>query len=370
MFRYYPTLSRYFLKEIFTYFFLSLIIFVFLFQMAKIFDLTDLIVTHHVSISAILKILAYTIPDFLSYIIPISALLSTLLTFLRVNHDKELIALKAAGINPKAALLPILSGFACFCLILTMSATLIGIPWGSTAAKDISFSLVKQKADIILKPGVFNSLAGKILYVDKIEDGQLQGLFLYSGLENAQNIDYRGEVIVSQKSNIACQENKIIFLLKNGCIWKTQKKGEDLISQLLIYTSYNYVLEIPSYWGEREKNPKEYTPWELWQKIKIYQKQKKDPTRLILGFHEKFSVPVGAFIFVFLGATLGLKEQKEKHISSIGLGLICFTLYQLIFLACENLGKIHILPIHLALWLPTIIFAGITLYLWFRSIND
>ena len=364
MFTYYPTIFRHLLKEIFTYFIFTFIIFVFLFQIGKVFELTRLIVIHHISFSTIVKLLIYTLPFFLSYIIPVSALFSTLLTFCRFTQDKEFMALKASGISSKA-FLPLLAGFAFFCLILTALATMLGIPWGSEAARDLTFSLTRQKAEVALKPGVFNSLPGVVLYVEKIENGQLQNIFLYS-----EKKAYQGETIIAQRGNILHQKNKVIFQFQNGCICKAPKKEKNLVTRFLTYQNYNYVLEIPSHLEKRKKHPKEYPPWELWKKIKTYKKEKKDPTSLILAFHKKISVPMGAFIFVFLGAVLGLREETKKSLGGISLGLILFTLYQALFIAGKNLAKAHVIPAHLSFWLPNLIFGGITIYLWCREIND
>jgi len=74
MFGKYRLISYHILKEIITYFSLSCLVFSFLFLMGKIFDLTRLIIVHHVKVNIILKLLFYTLPYFFSYIIPISAL--------------------------------------------------------------------------------------------------------------------------------------------------------------------------------------------------------------------------------------------------------------------------------------------------------
>lgn len=366
----YRLISWYLVKEIATYFILSSGIFIFLFLMGKIFKLTRLIIVHHINLGVVLKLLIYTLPYFFSYIIPISALLSTLLTFVRLSQDKEYIALKTAGISPKS-LLPLLLLFACFCLFSTLFVTTLAIPWGSGAARDLIFSMVSQKTEISIRQGVFNSsIPGLIFYVDKINNGQLKGIFIYDERGTKQkNSLHQGQVTIAKSGQISHQEGKLIFYLHNGYICQNKQTERGIENHLVAYKNYTLVFTLPSHLGQREKNPKEYFLWQLWQKIKTCEKKNKDPTPFILSFHRKISLPVGAFIFVFLGAALGLKEGTSRHFGGITLSLICFIIYQSIFFAAKSLGEIHTISPHLSLWIPNFIMAGITGYLWYEVIN-
>ena len=371
MFTRYRLIFWYLVKEIGTYFILSSGIFTFLFLMGKIFDLTRLIIVHHINLGMVLKLLFYTLPYFFSYIIPISALLSTLLTFVRLAQDKEYIALKAAGISPKS-LFPLLFLFACFCLFSTLFVTTLAIPWGSGAARDLIFSLARQKTEISIKQGVFNdTIPGLIIYVDKMDNEGLKGIFIYDERRiQPKNSLHQGQVTIAKSGQVCHQKGKVIFNLQHGYICQTGKTEKGIENHLVAYKNYTLVVSFPSHVGQREKNPKEYLPWQLWQKIKTYERQNKDPTPFILSFHRKISLPVGAFIFVFLGAALGLKEKTFKRFGGATSSLISFIIYQLIFFAAKSLGETHIISPHLSLWIPNFIMAGITGYLWYGVIND
>ncbi|GEM_PF-2020482 len=369
MFGKYRLISYHILKEIITYFSLSCLVFSFLFLMGKIFDLTRLIIVHHVKVDIILKLLFYTLPYFFSYIIPISALLSTLLTFLRLTQDKEYIALKTTGISPKILLRPLIP-FAFFCLFSTLFITSLGIPWGSGAARDLVFKITQQQAEITIRPGVFNDrLPGIIIYVGALKNRHFQNIFIYDERKKEKGF-HTGQTIIARLATLKKEGNKIIFHLQDGCILKTEKnKNGQVETHFLSYQDYNFTLDLPSTLKHRHKNPKEYTPWQLWQRIKQFQRQKKDPTTFILAFHRKLSLPASAFIFVFLGAVLGLKEEGKRRLGGITLGLGCFVLYQLLFSAASSLGETHTLPPHLSLWLPNLVMAVLTIYLWRRVIN-
>ena len=98
------------------------------------------------------------------------------------------------------------------------------------------------------------------------------------------------------------------------------------------------------------KNPKEYTPWQLWKKIK---RNEGDKTAFILALNRKLSLPFAAFIFPILGACLGLIQFKRPS-GGIILAIFFFILYQICFSAAISLGKANILPPQIGPWLPNI----------------
>ncbi|MEJ2476717.1 MAG: LptF/LptG family permease, partial [Desulfobacterales bacterium] len=81
--------------------------------MKQILESTDMIVNHKVGIVPVFLLLAYTMPYFLQYIVPMSIMMGVLLTFLRMSSDNEIIALKAGGMSIYAMLPPVVL----FCLI-------------------------------------------------------------------------------------------------------------------------------------------------------------------------------------------------------------------------------------------------------------
>ena len=71
--------------------------------------------------------------------------------------------------------------------------------------------------------------------------------------------------------------------------------------------------------------------------------------------HRRFSLPMASFVFAIVGAPLGV--QKQRFSSSIGFGLsvVIIFLYYAIMTFLEALGKGHVMPATLAVWLPNLI---------------
>jgi len=357
MFFRHSLISYYLIKEIFSIFFIGLLAFTSLFLIGKMFEIARLIVAHHVSIIIILKLLFYTIPYFLSIIIPTVALMSPLITTLRLSHDKEYIALKSAGIGPFKVFPPVIF-FGFICMIFTLFITSLAIPLGRGAAKDLIFHLAQQNAESIIRPGVFYDRFPKlVIYVDNIKrDGMLKGIFLYDNQNK--------KTIIAQSGYISKDKERFIFNLKMGYIWQNKT---DKQFGIFSFETYNFSFNFPQEMGRRRKNPKEYTPWQLWNKIK---KNEEDRTVLILALNRKLALPIGAFIFPILGACLGLMQFRKIPLGGITLGIAFFILYQVSFSAGLSLGEVHILPPQISLWLPDIGLSIITAYLLWRLAHE
>ncbi len=357
MFFRHSLISYYLIKEIFSIFFIGLLAFTFLFLIGKMFEIARLMVAHRVSITIILKLIFYTIPYFLSIIIPTVALMSPLLTTLRLSHDKEYIALKSAGIGPFKVFPPIVF-FGFICMISTLFITSLGIPLGSGAAKDLIFHLVEKDAELVIKPGVFYDRFPKlIIYVDNIKrDGMLKGVFLYDNQNE--------KTIMAQSGYISKNKEIFVFNLKRGYIWQDRKDNQ---FGILSFETYNFSFNFPQQMGKRIKNPKEYTPWQLWEKIK---QNGENKTALIFALNRKLSLPVAAFIFPILGACLGLIPFKKVPSGGITLGIIFFILYQICFSAAISLADTHIFPPEVSLWLPDIGLSIITAYFLWRLAHE
>ncbi len=122
-------IHRYIFKEMLPPFGISLIFFTFIFLMTRIIEIMNMIVNYRVGLSVIGWMILYTLPLFMVFIIPMSIMMSVLLTFLRLSGDNEILALKNGGLSVYDLLPPVML----FCLVgamLTASVALYGLSWG------------------------------------------------------------------------------------------------------------------------------------------------------------------------------------------------------------------------------------------------
>ena len=101
-------IDRYLFREMAAPFVISLFFFTFVFLMARILDITNLIVNYHIRLVHVLLLFVYSIPYFMVFVVPMSTMMAVLLTFLRLSGDNEILALKSAGTSLYRMLPPVL----------------------------------------------------------------------------------------------------------------------------------------------------------------------------------------------------------------------------------------------------------------------
>ena len=119
--------NRYIIKEMFGPFSINIFVFAFLFLMTEMIEIANWIVNYNLSLWAVLTMIFFTMPSFLVFIIPMSVMLTILLTFLRLSSDNEIVAIKSCGMSIYGLLVPVLL-FSMLGFFLTIFMTLYGVP--------------------------------------------------------------------------------------------------------------------------------------------------------------------------------------------------------------------------------------------------
>jgi lipopolysaccharide export system permease protein len=162
-------INRYILKEFLGPFTVNVLFFTFIFLMAELIEITNWIVNYNINLATILLMIFYQMPFLLIFVIPISVMITVLLTFLRLSNENEILAIKTGGISIYALLAPVVA----FCLIgfvLTMVMSVYGQPRGRSALRELTRQIVSSNVTIGLKERVFNdSFSDVVIYVNNID---------------------------------------------------------------------------------------------------------------------------------------------------------------------------------------------------------
>ena len=127
-------INRYIFKELLSPFAISLFFLTFVFLMTRIPEITNMVVNYNADVSSIGLMVVYTLPRFLEFTIPMSVMISILLTFMRMSQENEIVALKSVGVSLYKLLPPVL--IFCFSgVLLTMWVTVFGVSWGKLSIK-------------------------------------------------------------------------------------------------------------------------------------------------------------------------------------------------------------------------------------------
>src|ERR1035437_7105657 len=163
-------LSLYIIREIASLFLLGIMVFTLILLMGRLIKLTDLVISRGVPMADISRMILYLMPSFLVFTIPMAFLLAVLLAFGRLSADNEITVMKSGGLSLVQIMPPVLL-CAMVAVLLTLAASIIGVPWGNTAFKRISFEMLKQNVAATIREKVFwDEIPGIILYTDHYDE--------------------------------------------------------------------------------------------------------------------------------------------------------------------------------------------------------
>jgi lipopolysaccharide export system permease protein len=169
----------------------------------------------------ILEMMYYQCLVQISMALPLSVLLSSIMTFGTLGENYELVAIKSAGISLQKAMRPLFVVIFCLSLTSLWFSNFI-LPIANLKLGSTIYDVTKTKLAFLIKPGVFNnSIPNYSIRVDsKDENDKLFGLMIY---------DHRGsngipKIIVAKEGEMAKtpDEKFLIITLKDGVQYEEQ----------------------------------------------------------------------------------------------------------------------------------------------------
>ena len=363
-------INRYIFGEMILPFIISTIFFTFMFLMTRILEVTDMIINYGVNIWNVLKILMFSMPFFLQFVIPMSVMMAVLLTFLKMSSDNEIVALKAGGVSIYQ-LLPSVLLFALIGLFLTGATAIYGLPIGRVAIKQIVYDVAVNHSEIGLKPRTFNdTFEGVMLYVNEVNPSlrTLRDIFI----EDKRSPDVVSTV-VAPKGRLFCQPQIGLFQLRlyDGSI--NQVDIKDRTAHTVKFQTYDMRLDIHKTTVTQRLGPKSQKEMRLLELLAYLKQKKKRDDRYYLALmelHNKFSLPSSCLFLALLAVPLGIQSRNAKLAFGVGLGLIFFLLYYLMLSAGWVFGETGAYPPVIGMWMPNLVVGGVGLFLLVRNAKE
>lgn len=353
-----------------TPFFLSVFLFTFVSLMATMIEITNWIVNYNIKVVDVLLMIIYSTPSFLVFVLPMSVMMSVLLTFLQMSSDNEIIALKCGG-HSLYGLLPPVILFCLFGFSVTISITVYGMPLGNLAMKELTLKVASSNIDIGLKERTFNdSFEDVMLYVNDIDikDKSLIDVFIEDKRQKKIVT-----TVVAPRGKLFSQPDKYLFHLQlyNGTIH--QMNREDRVVNSINFGTYNLSLDLrDSLMAEKEKGKHrgEMSLGELKDYIHSLQTGSIKYNKALMELHRKFSLPVACIALGLLAMPLGVQSKSAKRSFGLVLCLFFFLLYYLLLSAGTVFGKTGTIPPTVGMWFPDVTMGSAGLYLLIQAARE
>ncbi len=320
--------------------------------MSQLLEIANMVVNYRVSMSSVLWMIIYSMPFFLQFTIPMSVMVTVLLTLLKLSFENEIIALTSSGIRISTLVPPIflLCMIGCLC---TGVMTLFGDPWGRLSTKKMVHELAKANVTIGLKERVFvDTFKDMVIYIGNIDinQGELKNIFI----EDHRNPKTMSTV-TAPLGNLIHSKDKYMLVLRlfNGSIIQTDMNRQEVHS--IYFSTYEIHLdftEAEAALKKVTKTRKEMSLKELSDYINAFPQKNREYFTAKVKWHEKFAIPFACFSLAFVSFPLGIQQLTRKKTARLGLGLVFFILYYIMLSAGWTLGETNMLPPLIALWMP------------------
>ena len=351
-------------------FIINLVFFTFVFLMTKILDITNLIVNYKISMLSVLLILLYSVPRFLTFVIPMSVMMAVLLTFIRLSSDKELVALKAGGVSIYGLMPPVLV-FCIMGVVVSCLITVYGEPWGKFSMKELTFQVAASHVDAGLKERTFNDgFEDVMLYINKIDMKKRILMDVFIEDKRSQNIV---STIMAPRGRMFVEPDKLVFHLKlyQGAI--NQVNLENRSAHSINFDSYDVNLDFKKTFTDSKGGPKdedEMSFGELMAYLKTFSNKNEQYYTALIELHKKFSIPFACLALGILAVPLGIQSESGKRSTGLGIGMVFFLLYYILLSAGTVFGETGVYPPAVGMWVPNIAMGGLGLFLLIRTAND
>lgn len=358
-------LRNYILREFLSAFLLSIFILTFVMILGNMIKLAELIVAKGLSLATAGKLFLYLIPYLYSFILPIATLTGVLLAVGRLSSDNELIAMRASGLSLFKILIPVII----VGLILSLFSIILNnviIPDSHHKARATMLEMGSQNPTAALEAGTFITAFEKfIIFIYRIDGHKFSNIRIYE--PRGENKPPR-TIIAKKGEFIVLPEKKILKLkLVDGTSDEINPADPENFYKLNFKTYFMNIDFKKQATKNVSKKPKDMTLAELRAQIGAFQKEGIDTAPLLTEIHKRNALSFSCLIFVVIGAPFAIITRRREKSINFAFAFLIVALYYLVFMGFETLGTEGQMNPSLAMALPSIIFGGAGLALFYKT---
>ena len=277
------------------------------------------------------KLSIFSMPAWFSISISFGVFFGVFITFLKLENDRELIAMKSSGLNSLQISYPIflIGVILSFFLLLNFHFLL---PKSYSFYKNYEDNLRYKTPQILFNENSFFHIDKKTFFAKSINGNQLNKIFIKDYSSKTETID-----IFAKKAIFVPEKNNIKIKLIDGIKIISEQKSNPLIIQFKEdYISFNKKNAKQPTRSDRVIDLKEFTYFELIEKSKSHP---KSSGIYLAEAHSRnvFSLTPIIFCMVFLSLFLSFQHSRYDHILKKFLIISAVFLIQIVIFSMKNM---------------------------------
>ncbi|MBX9593279.1 MAG: LPS export ABC transporter permease LptF [Roseomonas sp.] len=289
----------------------------------------ELVLDRGLSLGVFIQLTGLMLPGFFAVILPITTFVVVLFVYVRMNSDRELVVMRAAGLSQLRLARP--------GVMLALMAVGVGyllnlwlVPLSHTAFRIWQFEIRNQMAAILVQEGVFSSVGGDLTVYARLRDrdGTLRGILVHDARERGAPV-----TILAEQGRISVGPNGPRVTLQNGVRQQMERvpnpaPGTPAMRLSVLSFNENSVDLARATRQEeaRFRDSRERSIPELLHPDPAEALRPRDVARFVGEAHQRMSAPLTALSFALVGLSVALTGQFRRHGGGLrlatGIGLV------------------------------------------------
>jgi len=272
----------------------------------------ELVLDRGLSLAVFLELTSLMLPGFIVVILPITTFVVVLFVYVRMNTDRELVVMRAAGLSPIRLARPGLV-IAAFAVGMGYLLNLWLVPLSHGAFRMWQFEIRNQMAAILLQEGVFSSVGGDLtVYARSRErDGTLRGILVHDQRDAGQPV-----TIIAEGGRITATPQGPRVVLTNGVRQQLDRAQQGQPPRLSVLSFSENSVDLASATRQEEvrsRDSRERSVAELLEPDPAEGLRPRELARFYGEAHQRLSAPLTALSYALVGLAVALTGQFRRH---------------------------------------------------------
>ncbi len=327
-------IEKYILKQLTINSMLILLLIVSIFSFSKSVQLIELSINRGLPLFIFFKLILFSLPSIIPYLLPVIFSLSIFFTFSRMKNDSELLVIETLGGSKFSMIKPVLI-YGLILTIISLFFTLNLSPQANHNFRYLINDIKNNYSSSLLQEGVFNIIGEDFtIFVKQRErNGKLNNIFIHDTRDKNQP-----NTLISKQGILIDSENDNKIFLEKGSQQFLSKEKNKL--SILYFDKYLVSFNESSDSGFKRiwKTPSERTLHELSNPDLSNGDDLKNQQAFKAEIIQRFALPLNTLCFGFLIISLMLSEKfmrEESIFFSIKI-LVTILLLKLIFIISSS----------------------------------
>ncbi len=272
----------------------------------------ELVLDRGLSFFVFLELTSLMLPGFVAVIMPITTFIVVLFTYVRMNTDREIVVLRAAGLSQLRLARPgILVALASVGIIYGLQLWLVPLSHG--AFRVWQFEIRNQMAAILLQEGVFSSVGGDLtVYVrERGRDGTLRGILVHDARDAGQPV-----TILAEEGRITATPQGPRVVLLNGVRQQLERPAPGQPPRLTVLSFSENSLDLARATRQEEVRSRDMRERGLHELLSPNPAEGLRPNtiaRFYAEAHQRLAAPVSALSYALVALAVALTGQFRRH---------------------------------------------------------